>query len=160
MKINYYLITVLSLFLCLSCSDDDNDNPDNNNNNTDIFVRFTANGTDYDFPDPAIAQSANTTINGSLTENGVITESISIWFPNGFTTGTFQFTGDFGDPGDYKVFYDSVDLGIDGFAPTTGEVTISSISNGFIEGTFFFSGMDNGVSVDVTNGTFRSFTLD
>ena len=146
---------VLAVFASCS-SDDDSSTPENQ----DTYIRFTANGTEYDFPTPAIAQSANVSINGNQSTNGVITEDISIWLPIGFTTGTFQLTGGFSEPGDYKVFYDSVDIGIQSFAPTSGEVTISSITNDFIEGSFNFSGEQNGISITVTNGTFRSVTLN
>lgn len=156
-KIKYLLVCVLLLITVTSCSsDDDSSTPENQ----ETYIRFTANGMDYDFPTPAIAQSTNVSINGNQSTNGVITEDISIWLPIGFTTGTFQLTGGFSEPGDYKIFYDSEDIGIQSFAPSTGEVTISSITNDFIEGSFNFSGEQNGTIISVTNGTFRSVTLN
>ena len=157
MKKSTLIFTLLIGIILSNCSSDDDSGT---NNDTETFIRFNANGTDYDFSEPAIAQSANVSINGNQLTGGIITENISIWLPIGFTTGTFQLTGDFGDPGDYKIFYDSQDIGIDGFAPSVGELTLSSITNDFIEGSFSFSGTDNGISITVTNGTFRSITLN
>lgn len=157
MKKYYFLITLVAALYFTGCSSDDNTIEPSN---VDTFIRFNVNGTDYNFESPVIAESANVSINGNERTNGIITEFISIWLPIGFTTGTFQLTGDFSEPGDYKIFYESEDIGVDRLAASSGEVKITSITADYIEGSFSFTGSKNGVNVTVSNGVFRSVTLD
>ncbi len=156
MKKIKFLIAFIALVTFTSCSSDDTISLDDQ----ETYIRFTANGVDYEFLSIASVGSANFSLNGSKSVDGLITENMSIWFPLGFTTGTYQLTGDYFDPGDYKIFYDSEDIGVEGFAPSSGEVTISSISNEYIDGSFYFSGTKDAIAITVTSGTFRAYTLE
>lgn len=156
-RLTFY--SILLSFALFSCSDDDSPS-----GGSDTYVRFNANGTDYDFASPSIIQvdgSTTMTINGNdALTNGTITENIQIILPANLSTGSGDVTGGILDPGDYKIIYTSEDLNIDRLAPTTGSINVTSISSEYIEGTFSFSGEQGGTTVTVTNGSFRSITLE
>jgi hypothetical protein len=141
-----------------SCSlDDSNDSQD-----PETFIRYSIDGTNFNYEDNiATVGSNNITING---QNGLSEDDdysfMSIWFPLGFTTGTYDFSGDFFQDGDYKLNAEINVLDVDDWA-TLGSVTITSISSDYIRGTFTATVPDNnGGTVTIENGEFKAYTLD
>lgn len=142
------ILTVIILSLSIySCSSDNETESDSSN---EIFVKFTANGQEFNFVDPISIGSAGISINGQI-DTGT---SVTIWMPSSLSEGTFNFSGDFFEEGDYKLNVESSALEIDGWSET-GSVTITSITSEYIEGTF--SGNIGGKAI--TNGSFRAFSL-
>ena len=142
------ILTVIILSLTIySCNSDDEPA---DGSSDEIFVKFTANGQEFNFKDPASVGSLSFTINGQI---GTET-SITIWLPQEIEEGTFNFSGDFFDDGDYKLNIESSTLDVDGWSET-GSITIISITSEFVEGTF--SG--NIGDTSITNGSFRVFNL-
>ena len=151
-------IVLLSLLLTVvftSCSKDDDTDSD------EIFIEYTANGVDYKYTDPASASSSNMTINGQI--GGEITDAdysrISIWFPLQITTGTYEFSGNVFEDGDYKFKLISNPLNIDGWA-TSGSITISAINDEYFEGHFTAIVTEDTNNVNITDGKFRAYTMN
>ncbi|TXD82121.1 hypothetical protein ESY86_15760 [Subsaximicrobium wynnwilliamsii] len=146
------ILAIFAGFTFQSCSSDD----DSGSQNDDTYIRFTAGGEDFNYADPATAGSQNLTINGQNGNDNTVStySSVSIWFPLQITTGTYDFSGDFFQDGDYKLNLESTALNLDGWSET-GSVIITAISSDYIEGTF--TGTIEGVAI--TNGEFRAFNL-
>jgi hypothetical protein len=151
------LLVVIGLGMSSCSSDDSNDSQD-----PETFIRYSIDGTNFNYEDNiATVGSNNITING---QNGLSEDDdysfMSIWFPLGFTTGTYDFSGDFFQDGDYKLNAEINVLDVDDWA-TLGSVTITSISSDYIRGTFTATVPDNnGGTVTIENGEFKAYTLD
>ena len=147
------ILAIFAGFTFQSCSSDD-DSPEPQN--TDLFIKFTADGEAFSYADPATASSQNLTINGQNGDDNTVStySSVSIWFPLQITTGTYDFSGDFFQDGDYKLNFESTALSVDGWS-NTGAVIITAVTSEYIEGTF--TGTIDGVAI--TNGEFRAFNL-
>jgi hypothetical protein len=150
----YKLFYFLGFIILSSCS---------NEGGTDdsIFIKFTANGQEYVFNDPASAQSMNTTFSGQIgtsTDNANYAE-VSLWFPLDFSTGTFSFTGDYFDEGDYKLNIYSNPLNLDDAWASSGSVTINSVNSEYVTGTFSGTVTDGVHTVTITNGSFKVYAL-
>lgn len=154
---NFKFLTIfyfLGFILLTSCS---------NNDGTDdsIYIKFTSNGQEYVFNDPASAQSMNTTFTAQIGTdvNSTNYAEVSLWLPLDFTTGTFQFTGDYFEDGDYKLNLYSNPLNVDDGWATSGSVTISSINSEYVIGTFTGTVSDGVQTITITNGEFKVYNL-
>ena len=95
-KLKFNLLVVLTIIgLGLSsCSSDDDSS---GSQEPETFIRFTVDGVDFAYEDNvATAESLNITINA---QNGLSEDDdysfMSIWFPAGFSEGTYDFSGNF-----------------------------------------------------------------
>lgn len=157
------LMTTATFLFCLallnfSCSSDDDSS---SSEDLETFIRFTVDGTMYEFDDIASAASQNKSING---QNGLSEDEdygfISIWFPLEMSTGTFDFTGDFFDEGDYKLRLESNPLNVDTEWATGGSVTLDSVDSDFITGTFTATLVnEDGETINLENGEFKAFGI-
>lgn len=157
----YSRLVILFISLVLvSCSS--SDDSDSDSNNPETFIRYTANGTDYEYVDIATVGSLNLTLNGQIgLEEDSDYSFISIWFPLNISEGTYPFSGDFFDDGDYKLNLDSNELDVVSGWSSTGNVTITTISSEYIEGTFTGSVQNgNNETVSIENGEFKAYSLD
>jgi len=152
------LVSLILTLITFSCTKTTEDNPSIVD---ELFIKYTANGVDYKYTDPVTASSSNMTINGQIANSATDTDysKISLWFPLGITTGTFDFTGDVFTDGDYKLKLISNPLNIDGWA-TSGSVTITSISSEFIEGSFTATVSEDSSTVSITSGEFKAYGLE
>lgn len=151
-------LSLLIAFVSLSCSkESENDSSETG----EIFIKHTVSGVEYKYTNPVSAESANVTINGSIANSSTDADysRISIWFPLGMTTGTFDFTGDVFAEGDYKLKLESNPLNIDGWA-TSGSVTISSISADYIVGNYTAIVTEDAFTINLTNGEFRAYSME
>lgn len=122
-----------------------------------VSIKFKSDSEEYVFEEPVYAESANITINGTIgsNENDTDYAFISIWFPLGVTPGTYDFTGNALEIGDYKLRLDSTPLDIDFGWASSGTVTVTSTDNEYIVGTFSATVNDNSNEVILTEGEFK-----
>ncbi len=156
---HFYLLVYLMVFgtFLQSCSSDDS-----NDGLSDTYIRFTIDGTAYDFKDIITAESLAITLNGNNGEGltNVGDTQISIYLPLVIEIGSFDI-----DPGafdgDYKVAFSSEPLGFDFDFAEAGNITITSISGDYIEGTFTATITSaNDETITLANGTFKGMTID
>lgn len=160
-KLKFNLLVVLTIIgLGLSsCSSDDDSG---GSQEPETFIRFTIDGVDFAYEDNvATAESLNVTINA---QNGLSEDDdysfMSIWFPVDFSEGTYDFSGDFFQDGDYKLNFESNSLNVEDWA-TSGSVTITSIDSEFIRGSFTGTVPANGGgTITIENGEFKAYALD
>lgn len=152
------LIILITSLTFQSCSSDDD-----NSASSDTFIRFTIDGTDYNFENIVTAGSGNSiSLNGNngdgLGDFG--DTNLSILFPSTVTNGTYDLDGGF--LADYSINFSSEPLNFDFDSADDGTVTFTnSGSGGYFEGTFDATiSNGNGSTISVTNGEFRGITLD
>lgn len=150
--------SILSLFVIFSlfaCSNDDDSNGNGNGNGDDIFITFKANGTGYTM-EPYTASSGKVDIGG---EEGMDDSfrAIRLSLPLDFTTGSHTIEDSF-DLEAYTANYTDGNVSIDA---TSGTITITSINNEYIEGTFSFTGEDQeGTTYEITEGSFKTYSVE
>lgn len=121
------------------------------------FIKFSIDGSDYDFKDIISAQSdISMTLNGNngegITNAGDI--QITVYFPAEPVKGTFDFEGTFGV--DHKLSFSSESLGFDFDFAESGSVTITEITDDYISGTFTATiTAEDETTITVTNGAFK-----
>lgn len=158
-QIRITLIMVLTIFAMAvfqSCSEDDS----NESGNAETFVRFTIDGTDYELNEVASATSLSLTLTGAdgVIDSGEFT-SLGLFLPLAPVEGTFDVT-DFFTDGDHKLTFTSESLDVDFTFADSGSITISSIGEEYIEGSF--SGVvtsNSNDQVTISNGSFRGFII-
>lgn len=143
------LLTVLTLIL-VGCS---SDSEGSSNNNYETYIKFKINGQSYNY-EPETIVSLKTLVHG-YTGNDNTLKRISLWMPNEIKKGTFTITDTPSDEDTYNASYTSEDesIYIDG---TSGTITITSVSDDYIKGTFSFNGSNEGTTVNITNGEFKA----
>ncbi len=151
-KLFTFLFLMVIALTFTSCSEDD----DSNSEDVSTFIRFTIDGTDYDFGNIISAESLSLTLNGNngegLTDPG--DTQISIFLPVEPVEGTFDFQGTF--DGDHKLSFSSESLGFDFDFAEDGSITITEISDDFIEGTFTATiTSEDDTTINITSGTFK-----
>ncbi|MGB5981532.1 MAG: hypothetical protein WBG46_05260 [Nonlabens sp.] len=140
-----------------SCGSDD----DGGSQDEDTYIRFTIDGTDYEFIDIASAESLGITLNGNNGEDFFDSgdTSITIWFPINAQTGMFDV--DPGISGDYQVSFTSDPLNFDFDFADSGSITLTQVTGEYFEGTFDATiTNDLGVTITLQNGEFRGFTFE
>ncbi|WP_136668685.1 DUF6252 family protein [Flavobacterium sp. H122] len=145
------IIGLLAIFtLILSGCSSDGDGSDNNSS---TYIKFKVNGQSYNY-EPETIVSLKTLVDG-YTGNGNTLKRISLWMPNEVATGTYPITDTPSDVETYNASYSSEgeSIYIDG---TSGTITITSVTDDYIKGTFSFSGDNEGATVNITNGEFKA----
>lgn len=150
-KLSYVFFVLISLCV-ISCSSDDN-----SSNGDDLFIKFTANGTEYNF-EPATLTSLSRLIMGDREINDVYTR-ISLWMPVTPVLGSHDITDDFPSDSNIDTLYNAnFWLGDDTYEATSGTFTLTQVSSEYLSGTFSFTATnDEGTTIEITNGSFRAF---
>lgn len=159
LKITTISILLLSLPFFTCCSSDDDGSTTQSGN---TFIRHTVDGETFDYNNIATAQSGNITVNGEIGSSGDANNSfISIWLPLELQTGTFDFSGDPFQDGDYKLNLESNPLNITDEWAVSGNVTIETVNTDVIAGTFTATIIDDdGNSITLENGEFESVSIN
>ena len=147
MKKLFALLTVFTLILT-GCSSD------SEGSETEIYLKFKVNGQNYNF-DPETLTSMKKLVRGDQGGDNEY-KSISLWMPEEVTEGTYSFSDTPSDLETFNASYSSAgeDIYIDA---TSGTITITSVTDDYVKGTFSFSGDNEGTTVNVTNGEFKAF---
>ncbi|WP_317245662.1 DUF6252 family protein [Flavobacterium amniphilum] len=117
------------------------------------YLKFKVGGQSYNY-EPQTLTSSKTLVDG-YTGNGNTLKRISLWMPNEVTTGTYSITDTPSNLDTYNASYSSEgeSIYIDG---TSGTITITSVTEDYVKGTFSFSGDNGGTTVNITNGEFKA----
>ncbi len=143
------------LFTLLSCSSDDS-----NSRSSDTYIKFTINGTNYNFRDIITAESGAITINGN---NGTLTNpgdtQLTLWLPLMLSNGTFDVDDSFENP--YQISFDSQALNFDFDFAELGTITITQSTGDYIKGTFTATITNsNDQTINITNGEFKAYSME
>ncbi|WP_432670177.1 hypothetical protein [Flavobacterium sp. SM2513] len=147
------LVLVVIATTFAGCSSDDG----GGSTQDDLYIKFTYEGQQYNF-EPATITSGQKLIDGMEDVNDIQTR-LSLRMPENPTTGTFNITDETVTDTNLNTLHSGIlyvgDATYDG---VTGTMIITSVSEEYVIGTFSFSGEDeNGVTVAVTNGSFKAF---
>lgn len=143
------MFAVVAIF---ACSSDDNSGPNDGGGNEDIFITFKVNGTTYEM-EPFTGTSLKVEIGADQGLDESYT-SISLLMPTDFTTGTHQITD--ASASDLEAYTGNYINGETSVDAASGTLMITSITDEFIEGTFNFVGDSNGITYNITEGSFRA----
>lgn len=155
-KLSFLLFAFISISFLGCSSDDDSPTPEEGNPDTSLYLRFTLNGTEYDF-EPETLTSQRTLILGNETVNEVYSR-ISLWMPNEPSLGTHEISDDFPSEANLTTLYSAdVWIGEEVIDASSGTLVITELSDDYVKGTFSFTGTnEEGTTATVTNGSFRS----
>ena len=144
---------VLVAIMGMSCSSDD----DAGSSSDEMYLRWTQGGTSYDIEDPATVSSLSTVITASQGTDASM-RMLSLWMPNNATVGTHPIVHSNGSQID--VYSANLSIGSDVMVDSaSGTITITSIDDEYIKGTFSFTGTDaDGLPYTITNGSFRAYS--
>lgn len=148
MKKIFGLLTLFTLLLA-GCSSDSGGSSEGSG----TFIKFTVNGQNYNY-EPETISSNKTLIQGYAGSDTTL-KRISLWLPNDVSTGTYSVTDTPSDLDTYNAAYSSEGESINMDA-TSGTITITSITEDYIVGTFSFSGDNGGSTLTITNGQFKA----
>lgn len=115
------------------------------------FIKFQQSNMSYTLSNPIITDLSNTKIDAFQGSDASLV-SITLYMPLNATIGTHFMTDSPSDDDSYGAYYvrgNNVDM-----LANAGIITISSITENAIEGTFSFSGLNGSAIVEVTNGSF------
>lgn len=156
------LLLLLALFLvgsAVSCSSDDDvvDPLDG------TYIKFTVNGENYQFDNifTSVYPFAGTVIAGS--DSGVLATgtgtSIELWMEGDISEGSYAVSDDFDS--EYLISFTSEALGFDFDDATGGNITITSLTDTYIIGTFsaHVYSYSTGESVDIESGSFKAYLI-
>lgn len=151
------LIVILGLVLSSCSSDDDS----SGNQNPDTYIKFTIDGTAYNFTDILTAESGVITINGNngvgLTDPG--DTQIALWMPLALSNGTFDVEDSF--TADYQVSFTSDALSFDFDFAESGTLTLTQTTGEYIEGTFTATVTnDDNTTITIENGEFKAYGIE
>ena len=149
------LSVILVATLFMGCSNDDNNNNGGGGNEGDeIYMKFTAEGSNFNIAGPATLSSLSTTITAYQGMDATFIR-VGLWMPNDVTVGTYAITNE--PNADFSAEYYSGDMTAEA---TTGTLVITSIGAEYIKGTFTFTavGLGGEGTFEVTNGTFRAYS--
>ena len=143
------------LFTLLSCSSDDS-----SSRSSDTYIKFTINGTNYNFRDIITAESGAITINGN---NGTLTNpgdtQLTLWLPLMLSNGTFDVDDSFENP--YQISFDSESLNFEFDFAELGTITITQSTGDYIKGTFTATITNsNDQTINITNGEFKAYSME
>lgn len=154
------LVTLFMGLLFISCSsDDDDNNPDSQNPET--YIRFSIDGTNYEFTDVLTAESNVITLNGNngsgLTDPG--DTGIALWLPLTISNGTFNVENSF--DAEYQISFTSESLSFDFDFAESGTITLTQSSGEFIVGTFTatVTNSDN-TTITLEDGEFKAYGIE
>ena len=151
-KTTLFAFLAIATFTLQSCSKDDS-----GDDSSATYIRFTIDNTEYDFKDIITAESLSITLNGNNGE-GIANPGdtqITIWLPLEPVVGTVEIDNGFG--GINKVSFSSESMGFVFDFAESGSITITKISNDFIEGTFTATiTSESDTTINITNGKFKA----
>lgn len=151
------LVTILLVVLSISfvgCSSGDSSGDPLNDGNS---LKFTYKGQIYNF-EPSTGTSLQKVIVGSEDVNDVIT-TLFLEMPENPSVGTFSISNATPTDANLATLH-GANLSVNdiSYRGKSGTLKIISITPDFITGTFNFTGENqNGVSVEITNGSFKAF---
>jgi hypothetical protein len=152
-------LLVFALILGLgfqSCSSDDD-----SSSNDETYIRFSIDGTDYNFTDILTAESGVITLNGNNGEgfSDPGDTQLALWMPTVLSDGTFDVSNSF--EAEYQVSFTSESLAFDFDFAESGTITLTQTSGEFIEGTFTatITNADD-TTITITDGEFRGYNID
>jgi hypothetical protein len=153
MKAIYSLFLVIFLSSFLACSSD----ASSDNNNDDVYLKFTANGQNYDI-DPQTINSMQKLIFGQNETSSVVTR-LSLWMPVTPTVASHAITDDTPTDNNINTLYNAeLDLGSETYIGISGTLVVTELTNEHIKGTFTFIGENaSGATITISNGSFRAF---
>lgn len=157
MKLLALPFLLFMMLFIVSCSDDDDNSNDNTNPDLDtLFIKFTHDGTMYDYEDPETINSLAKAISYN-TFDGNDAIQIVLYMPLNPVVGTHLMTDEPSNVESYGARYTNQVTGIE-MTATTGTMIISEVTDEFVKGTFAFSGPnEDGSTVQVSNGSFTAF---
>jgi len=150
------LVMIFSLSIS-SCSSDDSSDPQDE----DTYIRFTIDGTQYNFTDIATAESLVITLNGNNGEGFSDTgdTQLSLWMPIVPENGTFDVEDSF--EATHQISFSSDPLGFDFDFAESGSITLTQTTGEYIVGTFTASiTNDAAETIVLENGEFKGLTID
>jgi hypothetical protein len=157
-KFTAILFLLLSSTIFLSCSSDDDANPVGQN----TFIRYTVDGVTYEYSNIISAVSAGITLNGQIgADTDADYSNIAIFLPLDLQIGTYSFSGDIFQDGDYKLNLESNPLNITDEWAVSGDLTIDTVTGTTISGTFTATIFDDdGNSLSMVNGEFDAANVN
>ena len=143
------LVMMVFVFTALSCSDSESGLVDTTPSG--LYIKFKSGSTQYLIQNPTTYDLSKKKIDG-LQGSGSDLVSITLYMPLDPTIGTHFMTDSPSDDDTYGAYFvlgNSVDI-----IANAGIITITSITDQYISGTFSFSGLNGSAVVEVTNGSF------
>jgi hypothetical protein len=149
-KLLLLLVSILTMMLTACSSDDSN----NNSTPNTPYIKFKADGVDHNY-NPETLTSLQKLIRASVGEGDTYKE-ISLWMPVTPTVGTHDIVYNSGSDVDtYSAIYaSSFDNRYDA---ESGTLTITSIDDEYIRGTFSFTIDNDGTPIVITEGEFLAY---
>lgn len=154
-KIQIALLAVMTAFT-FSCSSDDSSS-NNNNVNDETYINFKVNGTQSNMIEPSTMTTMMASIS-STEDVGEDIRSIILTIPVDATVGSHEITD--ASPADLTAYSAHYSMGDVSFDAVNGSLTITSIGDEYMEGTFAFTGEYDGTSFVITEGAFRAYKPD
>ena len=148
-KFKFVLLTLFTV-LTISCSSSDDD--DNGSASDATYIKFKVNGTQLNMIEPSTITSMTASISSSVTQGGDV-RSMILTMPVSPSLGTHDLTSSF----DLAAYGASYSNGSETIDANSGTITITSIGAEYMQGTFSFSEVSDGVTYNVTEGSFRAF---
>ncbi|WP_179020075.1 hypothetical protein [Winogradskyella forsetii] len=158
LKFNLLSLIVICGLTFSSCSSDDDSS---NDQNADTYIKFTIDGTNYNFENILTAESNSITFNGNngagLTDPG--DTQIALWLPSAITNGTFDVEDGF--DAEYQVSFSSESLNFDFDFAESGTISVSQSTGEYVIGTFTATVTnDDSSTITIENGEFKAYTID
>lgn len=150
-KIMFLSFAICAMVLA-SCSSD-NSNDEETPESQEEFIKFTYNGTVYNF-EPGVMSSLNMNIMGSTGIDNTY-KKISLWTPLNVTKGSHNIVYDLSNmETTYQASFSFMPA-INNANAKSGKINITAVDDKIIEGTFTFTGTSGEQTFTVTEGSFR-----
>lgn len=151
MKNIKFIVLALAATFAFSCS---SSSSGSDGGNDDTYIKFKINGIQSNMIEPSTLTSLTASIFGSEEVAGDI-RTLILRTPSTAAVGTHDIVDAL--PSDMGAYGVSYSLGDISFEATSGTMTISSIGDEYMVGTFTCSGVYGGTTYNITAGTFRVF---
>lgn len=151
-KLSFLFLVLFSLSF-VACSSDDS----SGSSDSELYLKYTVNGVNYDF-EPATVTSLQKLIMGEQ-EISSVYNRISLWMPVTPTVGSHTITDETPNDTNLDTLHNAeLWVGDATYTATSGTLVITELNDDYVKGTFSFTGEDeNGVTISVTNGSFRAY---
>lgn len=151
-KLSFLFLVLFSLSF-VACSSDDS----SRSSDSELYLKYTVNGANYDF-EPATITSLQKLIMGEQ-EISSVYNRISLWMPVTPTVGSHTITDETPNDTNLDTLHNAeLWVGDATYTATSGTLVITELNDDYVKGTFTFTGEDeNGVTISVTNGSFRAY---
>ncbi|MCV9931928.1 hypothetical protein OIU80_06505 [Flavobacterium sp. LS1R47] len=153
-KITFFAFAIFALTMSFSCSNNDSSDEDEIET-TENFIKFKYKGASYSF-DPGLVTSDAMNLMGFQGIDDTY-KSVSLWMPLNATAGSHPIVYDLQSLNTtYQVEFKFLPE-IGNAKVTSGTITITAIDSKKIQGTFNFSGTNEGTAFTVTDGSFNFY---